>query len=290
MSRRVLLGMSAIGAAATGAFFSRVRAQAPDVGAQPKGQDELRKSVSYRKMMAALPYERTTVPGAEALAEWERLRAGNSGWPVVVGDDDSLARIAEQFSIDDPAVFGRSPIPMPSPRSPEAILKLAAKIRFPDDLQDWGGAYSAEDLLAPQGEWPADMAEHGTDAAVGLTVATDLAGKVLDRVHLLRTPARLSWEVPAYLRWGDWNACPPPEYHVAALRLWHERYGAELVGINGDTMNVRVRRRPATREEAMDLARQLYGYCPDIVDQGVGTLSALAATLMTSDWWFFWWD
>jgi hypothetical protein len=139
---------------------------------------------------------------------------------------------------------------------------------------------------APRGDWP-DAAPGGA----GLSVARDIrTGEPLERVHLLRLPARASWEAPAYLRWGGWNACPPPEYHVAALRDWHQRYGADLIGIDGDTLNIRVKRRPSSRKEALALARDQYRYCPDIIDQGVETLSALAAALMTEDWWYFWWD
>jgi hypothetical protein len=53
-----------------------------------------------------------------------------------------------------------------------------------------------------------------------------------------------------------------------------------LVGLSHDVVNIRVRRRPKTRGEALDLAREQYSYCSDIVDQGVGTLNALAAALM----------
>jgi hypothetical protein len=55
-------------------------------------------------------------------------------------------------------------------------------------------------------------------------------------------------------------------------------------------MIIRVNRRPETRGAALDLAREQYLYCSDIVDQGVQTFSALAAVLMQSDWWYFWWD
>jgi hypothetical protein len=51
-----------------------------------------------------------------------------------------------------------------------------------------------------------------------------------------------------------------------------------------------VARRPATRDEALELARAQHVYCNDIIDQGVGSYRALAAGLMASDWWFFWWD
>ena len=79
-------------------------------------------------------------------------------------------------------------------------------------------------------------------------------------------------------------------WHVAAFRSWQDRYGAVPVVIRRDIIEFKVARRPATREEALALAAEMYAYCPDIVDQGVGTVPALAATLMVSDWWYFWWD
>jgi hypothetical protein len=77
---------------------------------------------------------------------------------------------------------------------------------------------------------------------------------------------------------------------VAALRSWRDRFGAELVGLGFDTMNLRVARRPQTRAEALELAREQDLYSQDLVDQVAGTLSHLAADLMTHEWWFFWWD
>jgi hypothetical protein len=55
-------------------------------------------------------------------------------------------------------------------------------------------------------------------------------------------------------------------------------------------MNIRVKSRPPTRKAALELAREQYVYCSDIVEQGAQTLSALAAMLMGSGWWYFWWD
>jgi hypothetical protein len=74
------------------------------------------------------------------------------------------------------------------------------------------------------------------------------------------------------------------------LRSWHDRYGAELVSMGADTVELRVTRRPASRDEALALAREHYAYCSDTVDQGTQDLATLAAMLMASDWWFFWWD
>ena len=226
------------------------------------------------RLLAAVPYPRVEVPGARALAEWQRLRAEGKGWPVIVGDDEQLDAIAEQFSIDEPAP------------APAAILAKAAALRFPDSLAQWSG--TDPDLPDPPlGTWPAPDAVAGT----GLTVANDIvSGAPFSRVHILLIPPASSWEVPAYLRWGNWNACPAPEQHVAALRHWNERFGAELVGIDRDTLNLRTTRRPADRQSALALAGDQYRYFPDIIDQGVGSLSTLAAILMAGDWWFFWWD
>lgn len=203
----------------------------------------------------------------------------------MIGNDEDLECVAEQFSIDDPEAFGAMPAGF-QPRSPAEILSAANGIRFPADLQKWPGARQPDDLCAPEGDWPSAV-----DPSVeGLSIATDIRSRRFhDKVHIMLIPARFSWEVPAYLRWGDWNACHPPEYHVAALRSWHDRWGADLVGINGDSLTVRSIRCPE-REDAMALAREQYAYCQDIVEQGVGSISALAATLTANRWWYFWWD
>ncbi len=65
-------------------------------------------------------------------------------------------------------------------------------------------------------------------------------------------------------------------------RTWEERFGTEIVCVGHDTLEFEVTRSPVTREQ--------YLYCPDIVDQGVGDVLPLAATLLGASKWFFWWD
>jgi hypothetical protein len=79
---------------------------------------------------------------------------------------------------------------------------------------------------------------------------------------------------------------------VAALRSWRDRFGVELVGLGDDSMNLRASRRPATKEEALALAREMNAWCPDLLDQlyTPRTYSTLAAALMANEWWYFWWD
>ena len=116
----------------------------------------------------------------------------------------------------------------------------------------------------------------------------------LDRLRLAllvaTVPTDDATELPAFLSWGNWNANPPPAWHVAAFRSWRDRYGATPIVMRRDVIEFQVARRPKIREDALALAAEMYAYCPDIVDQGVGTLPKLSASLMASDWWYFWWD
>ena len=249
-------------------------------------QDEM-----FARMRAAFPFEIVTVPGGGALAEWEKLKRRGSGWPVIVGDDEALGRVLEGYSIDDTSVFPMppdAPYQMPAPRSVDEVLAIADEIDVPAELQrQFDDEYGEDPFELPEGEWPAP----GEVGQMELTVNRDiLTGKPFARTHIVIVPTDDPTQVPAYLRWGNWNACPAPEIHVAVHRRWRDQYGAQIVGISGDVINMRVTRRPATREEAMALAHEQFLYCSDIVLQGTETLEPLAAGLMESDWWYFWWD
>jgi hypothetical protein len=137
----------------------------------------------------------------------------------------------------------------------------------------------------PVGEWPAEPS-----SSVGRSVAKKYGRTVLPNVHIALIPTDDWTTVPAHLRYGGRDNCPRAEYHVAALRSWRDRFGAELIGLGSDRMDLRVERRPETREQALELAGEHYVYCNDIVDQGEGTLSNLAACLFVDNWWNFWWD
>ena len=234
-----------------------------------------------------LPFERVVTSGAKALETWKSLKASGRGMPVVIGDDQALRRVAE-------GLFDwRSGTPLRPEEYVAKTLEMAASLEWPQAIRDVRRAeYAAfgdinlEDARAPVGDWPAKP-----PGATGLQVAQDAStGQFLERVTILILPAKDATEAPAYLNWGAWNSCPEPAYHVAALRSWSSRYGVELVGASGDVLNLIAERTPQSREEALALAHEQYDYCADIVEQGDGTVSALASGLMASKWWFFWWD
>ncbi|MEZ5694802.1 MAG: DUF4253 domain-containing protein [Altererythrobacter sp.] len=246
------------------------------------------------RMIAAFPYPVVTVPGQRALAEWEKLKKRGDGWPVILGSDDESRAVIEHFSIDDPKVFEQPDVeamglpPLPVAKPVDEILFEARQIDIPAKLQELFDQEFGEDPFELEaGDWP----KPGQMAPMELTVHRDvLSDELFPRVHIAILPTDDPTEAAAYLRWGGWNACPQPEVHVAMHQKWREQYGAEVVGMTDAVINMRAKRRPATRAEAMALAREQFLYCNDIVLQGTNTLEPLAMSLMESDWWYFWWD
>ncbi|MGZ8702598.1 MAG: DUF4253 domain-containing protein, partial [Gaiellaceae bacterium] len=136
------------------------------------------------------------------------------------------------------------------------------------------------------GEWPT-----GTQPTTSFTGPTEiLSGLPLPEVALVVVPADASWHVPCLLQYGDWNECPPAVAHAAILRRWEERYGARVVTMRYDTIELAVDRPIATQQEALVVAHEQYVYCADIVQQGTETIEALAAALLGATVWYFWWD
>jgi hypothetical protein len=198
--------------------------------------------------------------------------------------DDKLPKVFEFLSPEGKVIgheIGEAPKGAPN------LFGNRKRRLSPDEIR----AFYSQDYRGPKiGDWPDSLPGPLAESA-SLTLAFDiLTRESLPKVHIALIPTDDWTEIPAYLRWGNWNENPKPEFHVAALRSWRERFGAELVGMGFDTINLRVSRGPKSREEALALAQEQYVYCNDIVDQGTQTYSALAASLMASDWWFFWWD
>lgn len=109
-------------------------------------------------------------------------------------------------------------------------------------------------------------------------------------VGLVPVDPQRPWQVAAYFRYAGWHDSPQADVHVAMFKHWYEHYGAVVVAMTEDTVELRVSRRPASRDEATKLALQMYLFCPDCVEQGAETVGTLAEILMGSDYWFFWWD
>lgn len=221
------------------------------------------------------PYPLVSVPGAEAVAAWRRYQVewrkeGCSA--VVLGDLEDVRGRAELLAQDNGSVADLIARGLAKPVTDFFASRAAEYAEYESDLEP--------------GPWPAHPVPPSP-----LTAHTEIgSGRPKPIVYLVKVPTPHAWEVPAYLKAGGWNDCPDPEGQVAVLKYWHEKHGAEVYSLTGDVLECLVSRPPATQPEALALAREQFLFCSDIVHQGTQSIELLAATLLKSEVWFFWWD
>jgi hypothetical protein len=223
-------------------------------------------------------------------------------WPVILGDDDERASIAEDAGRKH---WG------PTRKLIEKSLKYTGEEFLSDafdvflsnereevvDRRESGEVEEADALEAalatddpfrcmPRGPWPRGKPPN-TSVSTPYHYRT---GEHLPEVFIGLAPTTVSWQVPIYLHFGGFNACPRPDDIGSMLRYWQEKYGAEMMCLRHDVLELRVARPPKKRQEALLLAREQFLFCEDIVGQGTYTLEVLAAELLKATRWFFWWD
>lgn len=246
------------------------------------------------------PYPVVEVAGVDALEEWQRLRLSD-GTPVILGDLRTYEGYFESFSPEMADIY---------PDTVQDILNAAEGLTHPEALYDHRRAEQTMTI-----NWPR---ERGDDEAADRMAARDPAfvpEELIGRVPLMYSPAQRPlgyldyrtnepvetvfiailptenpWEAPAYLRWGGWNANPPPEVHMTALKHYYEEYGAVPLVMTSDVMELYAPQRPTDIEDAIALAREHFLLCEDIVYQGLGDIGTLAADRMRTPYWYFWWD
>ena len=74
---------------------------------------------------------------------------------------------------------------------------------------------------------------------------------------------------------------------ITRLADWDRRYGLTIVGAGLDWVEAELVRPPP---DWVAFAREVYEFCPDIVDQGTETVEALAEEMKESRTVYLWWD
>ncbi len=219
--------------------------------------------------------------GEHALARWQTLRnvVEHTGhWPVLLGGDTSIEAHAASFGrkgaqatiatiLDDAQRFDAA-----------GWMQHELDMRYEEEPE-----FSVGEMV---GEWP-DDAPGNNQFMIPIDYKTQLP---LPKSYIGLVPTSMSWQVPTYLRFGDWNYCPKPAIHSAVLRYWEQQYGAEIVGCSFDTIELRITRPPNDQPSALKLAHEQFAYCPDVVEEDTGALTEHAASLLKSGVWLFWWD
>ncbi len=213
------------------------------------------------------------VTSRDAFAFWRdcrRLLNGSGWYPLIVGDQESLERLEEEWS-EGHSDFAQI-VTEGMSLDPRSTLQ-----RLGEDLWD----------DTPLGRWSSKVLPR-TELVVP---HQSQAGEPMSMTHLAFLPVDQGWQVPAALGLGGWNYCPGPPEHVAVLKYWYEHWGAQPVAARYDTLELQVMSLPEGREEALKLAREHLSYCGDVLwEQQPSTLRSLASRLLHSSIWYFWWD
>lgn len=204
-------------------------------------------------------FEFREVAGENAMAAFEAAKSEGKGIPVLIAGGEhyrqSLADSAQyrKTTAESLQLADRYPDPYPFKTKPRMPKTWTDAGPFTDDGQ------------------PFLVKEHNKGFRPVVTLAF--------------IPAKSSADIPAFLRLGGWNAVAEADIMTALFRKWQRDYGAEIVAVSLDAIDVRVTRKPATREEALVLAREHLKFCAT-----GATLAEAAAELMATNWWHFYWD
>ena len=74
---------------------------------------------------------------------------------------------------------------------------------------------------------------------------------------------------------------------IEKLKEWEKQCEFEIVGAGGDWLEARFVKMPRDLDT---FVAEVYEFCPDVVDQGTGTVGALAVEMAMENRLYLWWD
>lgn len=213
-------------------------------------------------------------------AEWAALRAEHprSGlWPMLL-EESAQPWSAARVTPDDPAL----------------IDHFTAEGFMAEVWQEWACQAPAEALaeIEPFGMLCPGLADPGTPIADPDLMAGWFAKRLEERGMCLGlTPAGRGADALVAMGWQ--GAVHHNEWTVplaAMVRSWEERFGARVVCVGFNTLDLSVAAPPADLDHALHVAAEHWAFCPDNVVQGAGDLRGYAEQLVAAHSWSFWWD
>lgn len=192
--------------------------------------------------------------------------------PLIISVDDLMT---ERFEENGSVALDRGKIKARRKADIEAAEKIdALKILSSSEYEPEEGDYDNE----------------YSGSAMRFTSISGFDGDLVKEIVIAQIPTDKPWELAVYAPMGGFNECPMPEEQAAVFKYWYEKYGAVPAAVSRDVWELYVPKPVSDVETAMQLAREMYCFCYDIVDQGVETLGALAGVISGSNVWYFWWD
>jgi len=106
-----------------------------------------------------------------------------------------------------------------------------------------------------------------------------------DNIGVLKTTDK--YEVLRQIQTDGVNHNITNDSLLKIIKQFDNKYSLDLVGASGDWCEFVINKEPANW---MIFAKEVYKVCPDVVDQGMGTVQALADEMKKTKRLYFWWD
>ena len=227
------------------------------------------------------------VPGDSAIETWASARdlvTQTGRYPVIVGGPveygSGLTSEFEQ-TLESAEYLVQAGVTTESVLADASAIDTDRWFQSRTDSLEITAADLAASAPLPEYDYPKDEFITGTDILTGAPRAD---------IEVALLPTANGWEAPAYLLWGGWNDVPQPDELVAIFKRWSTFYGADVVSMTGDVVEMKVTSPPTEDATAIALAREHFLVAPDNVWQGTGDLATLAAAVLDAPVWYFWWD
>ncbi|MDR7302607.1 DUF4253 domain-containing protein [Haloactinomyces albus] len=224
-------------------------------------------------------------PSVQLLAALRADHPRSGLWPLLLCDDTEI--YGERCTVGVVA-----PEPLEHVERWQAIQVMT---RIWDGLcqadSELGPAYDSDSLA------PFDHSCPGTAPAGSLLADPDvLANQQVPRfideeTRLALVPVRRGADVLTVLGWsGAANHVSRTAGLSAMLRSWEERFGARVLRLGPDRLDISVAAPPHEAEHAAAVAAEHWTFAPDRVMQESGSIAAYAREISGRRSWSFWWE
>jgi uncharacterized protein DUF4253 len=110
-------------------------------------------------------------------------------------------------------------------------------------------------------------------------------GQRPDRIAIIKTRDQL--DALRTMKTNGINCDIEPEQVIARVSDWHRKYGLVIYGAGMDFVEATFVQPP---RDMAAFAEEVYKFCPDVVDQGTGSVAALAEEMKRENKLYLWWD
>jgi len=159
--------------------------------------------------------------------------------------------------------------------------------------QDFGREQytEARSVLVPEADAPRMLElvrsklPAGTVAFVGVT--RNLAQPKPSGVELVVAEGRSQFDILRVAASDGINHGLQTEDLIRELMLWDSEFGIDIWQAETDTVQLRLKSLP---RDISAFAKRVYKFCPDVVEQGVGSVAALQRAIEREKAVYLWWD